>query len=150
MLHSSKLVKCYFGPFQVLCKIGVVAYKLLLSEGSHIYSVVHISQLCQYDGTSPRVFPCPLPSLEKSHLARDTFHVLEPSTLPKTISTTFLSFVSNSKILDSLSPTRFTFNQPANIQPISTVHLFHFPIKPLNLATWPPFIGPFLLNVSFL
>lgn len=57
---SPKLAPRFFGPFQILGKVGTVAYRLALPPSAQIHNVVHVSKLKRYFGPPPEHFT-PLP-----------------------------------------------------------------------------------------
>ncbi|KAJ4814811.1 polyprotein [Rhynchospora pubera] len=55
--HHSKLNPKYYGPYEIVEKIGALAYKLNLPMGSSIHPVIHVSQLKMSHGEGVKVSP---------------------------------------------------------------------------------------------
>lgn len=74
---NAKLTARYFGPFKILKKISVVAYKLELPQGSRIHPVFHVNLLKRRLGGDHVVLP-QLPELiEDDHMSPMPQAVLE-------------------------------------------------------------------------
>lgn len=74
---NRKLSAKYYGPFQVIQKVGKVAYKLQLPATAQIHSVFHVSQLRRYKGETPKE-PGKLPLLNGNGLvAVEPFAILD-------------------------------------------------------------------------
>nr|GEV41505.1 hypothetical protein [Tanacetum cinerariifolium] len=71
-LHKNqKLRMCYFGPFQIIQKVGLVAYKLELPSTSRIHPVFHVSFLKPCVGDpSEQYIPLPLLSISEGPLVQ--------------------------------------------------------------------------------
>ena len=62
-----KLQFKFYGPFEVLARVGSVAYQLRLPDGSRIHPVIHVSQLKKALGsghTLQPMLPSPLDVLQ--------------------------------------------------------------------------------------
>jgi hypothetical protein len=58
--NNQKLGMRYFGPFEIIARVGEVAYKLKLPEHARIHPVFHVSQLKPFRG-NPQEQYMPLP-----------------------------------------------------------------------------------------
>ncbi|PNX60469.1 hypothetical protein L195_g051946 [Trifolium pratense] len=62
---NKKLSMRYFGPFNIIAKVGTIAYKLELPPTAKIHPVFHIAQLKQFKGNSEEPYiPLPLTTSE--------------------------------------------------------------------------------------
>lgn len=60
----TKLSPKFYGPFEVLARVGTVSYRLRLPEGAQIHDVFHISLLKPHKGDKPVTSPVLPPVLQ--------------------------------------------------------------------------------------
>ncbi|KAJ9537379.1 hypothetical protein OSB04_030112 [Centaurea solstitialis] len=108
--HNQKLGKRYFGPFTILERIGVVAYKQLLPPTSKIHPVFHVSLLKSCHGSHVDTY-FPLPLTTTAH---------GPVSVPKDI-----------------LQTRFLLRKGQQVQQV-LVHWEGMPIEEATWEDWEP------------
>ncbi|PKA66820.1 putative mitochondrial protein [Apostasia shenzhenica] len=78
---SYKLSPRFFGPFEVLAKVGKVAYKLKLPEHAKLHPVFHISLLKKKIGNAPEGETLPLEITSQGHLRVEPMAILKRRTI---------------------------------------------------------------------
>lgn len=86
--HSLKLSARFYGPYEILEKIGPVVYRLCLLDGAQIHNIFHVSLLRKHLDTRPELLPnfppvthdsSPLPTpskiLEKRVVQKVCYHL---------------------------------------------------------------------------
>ena len=71
-----KLLPRWIGPFEIVKRIGVVAYRLKLPETMRIHNVFHVSLLKPYKANG-RVKPPPPPVIENHDISYEVERVLQ-------------------------------------------------------------------------
>lgn len=75
--RNMKLAPQFYGPFQIISRIGKVAYKLLLPDSAHIHPVFHVSLLKKKLGNDVVVTPTLPPVSDEGILQVQPVAILE-------------------------------------------------------------------------
>jgi len=65
--HPSKLAPRFYGPFQVVARVGAVSYRLRLPANAKIHNVFHVGLLKKFNGTPPTA-EVPLPPIVRGRV----------------------------------------------------------------------------------
>jgi len=73
--NPSKLASCFYGPFQVVARVGAVAYRLRLPDNAKIRDVFHVELLKKFVGTPP-IELVQLPAIVRGRIVPTPQHVI--------------------------------------------------------------------------
>ncbi|XP_019418497.1 PREDICTED: uncharacterized protein LOC109329271 [Lupinus angustifolius] len=79
---NEKLSPKYFGPFEVLSKVGAIAYKLQLPTHLRVHNVFHVSQLKTHIGQAIIVAFIPT-SIAEGKKDREPKAILDKATMKR-------------------------------------------------------------------
>jgi hypothetical protein len=74
---ARKLLPLWIGPFEILQKIGKVAYKLQLPEGMKMHNVIHVNLLKKFISGTGKVVPPPPAELISGYLEYEVERVID-------------------------------------------------------------------------
>ena len=114
--NALKLTSKWYGPFGVLKKIGRVAYRLQLPEGSLIHDVFHVNQLKKHLG--PNAVPNPLLPLvtEQGKIKVAPLAILQRKIVPRSAGSYDIPVVQWLIHWENLSPEEATWEDASFIQ----------------------------------